>query len=417
MERDTTGLRPEETDESVIDSMVDEGRNPMEDMATRDPFGPRARALFLSRLVLDALGLAVILVPAWSASLGLATPTALGAYLILLVWHTLSYLLIETRWARPVTFLSLCLDLLALTYLGIRTGGLHSPVMQGQLVYTVFFAILFPTPLAILPPLLILPIMTKVQQLLGMEVAPRDLLLLLWSSILNSIVVVVVVYLDRRREAYLAEVVALQGERRRAALAAERARIARELHDGLGAVLSSILLQVEFLRSLVGQGEVAEQLDELEETASEGMAEMRGAVAMMRSGGELSSILEEYARSWSERTRIAVEWEGAGRGRELPSEFGWCLFRILQESLTNVAKHADADSVRISFEQRDAEATLTVQDDGRGFDPTEVPKGRYGLEGMRRRLERCHGKLEIVSAPGRGTRLSVAVCADTSGRS
>ena len=377
--------------------------------SSRDPFPSRARALFLSRLVLDGLGLAVIVVPAWSRALGLAVPTALGAYLFLLSWHTLSFLAISTKAARPVTFLSLCFDLLALTYLGIRTGGLHSPIMQGQLVYTVFFAILFPSPLAILPPLLVLPIMTKVQQLLGMEVAPRDLLLLLWSSILNSIVVVVVVYLDRKREGYLAEVLRLQGERRKAAVEAERNRIARELHDGLGAVLSGILLEVEFLRSKIGGQGWDEELDELEETAAEGMAEMRGAVAMMRRGGDLASILEDYGRSWSQRTKIPVDWAGPGRSEDIAADVGWCFFRVFQEALTNVAKHAEASRVRAGLEYGDEFVRLWVEDDGRGFDVESVPSGRYGLDGIRHRLEGCGGRLEISSSPGRGTKLLMLI--------
>ncbi len=379
------------------------------DEFSRDPFAPRAKALFLSRLVFDGLGLAVILVPAWSKALGLAVPTALGAYLFLLSGHTVSYLAISTRAAKPLTFLSLCFDLLALMFLGIRTGGLHSPLMQGQLVYTVFFALLYPSPLAILPPLLVLPIMTKVQQLLGMEVVPRDLLLLLWSAVLNSIVVVVVVYLDRKREGYLTELLDLQAERRKAAVEAERNRIARELHDGLGAVLSGILLEIEYLRTKVGGQGVDAELDEIEETASEGMAEMRGAVAMMRRGGDLASILEDYARSWSQRTKVDVLLETVGWSEDVQADVGWCLFRVFQEALTNVGKHAGASRIQVRLELLETQIRLMVSDDGEGFDPDAVSPGRYGLDGMRRRLESCGGRLDITSSPGGGTTLEAVV--------
>ncbi len=374
----------------------------------RDTFPARARALFLARLVLDALGLAVVLVPAWAQALGLRTAAALHAYLVLLALHTASYLAIGRRWAKPFTFATMCVDVLALTYLAIWTGGLRSPVMQGTIVYTVFFALLFPSPLAILPPLLSLPAIAKVQQLLGTQVALMDILLLVWTSVLDSLVVVTVVHLDRTREQHLRDLVQLQAQRRQEALAAERTRIAREMHDGLGSGLSSAILQLEYL--LAGSGPPPrEELEELRSTLQEAMDELRSAVSLMRRDLELGSTLAEYGRSWSERTHIPFQLKTPDHFPEPAPETAWCLFRIFQEALSNAARHAGPTRVEVRLAWEADGLVLEVSDDGKGFDPTVRPEGHYGLRNMEQRAEACKGRLTIVSAPGQGTTVRIWV--------
>jgi signal transduction histidine kinase len=379
-------------------------------------FPSRARAVFWARLVFDALALGVLLFPGWSEPLGVILPEGLYVYLLLLTGHVASYLMIGHRGDRIVVFASLCLDLLALLYLAASTGGLGSPVMQGQLVYTVFFAVLFPSPLAILPPLLTLPVMAKVQQLLGTQVAPRDLLLLLWSTFVNSVIVLVVVYLDRRRSANLRQVLHLQKQRRIAALEEERARIAREMHDGLGALLSSVLIQSEYVRSQLSPSDpLYGEIAELREASREGMEELRRTVSMMREDFDLVATLEEHCLTWAERHRAKINWQTVGAERELTPEASLCFYRVLQESLANVAKHAAADEVDVTLSFSPQRVSLEVSDNGQGFDSGEDKPGHYGLENMKKRAAQLNGSLDITSRPEQGTTVTLHVPTEQAG--
>jgi signal transduction histidine kinase len=98
------------------------------------------------------------------------------------------------------------------------------------------------------------------------------------------------------------------------------------------------------------------------------------------------------------------------RGLDLDEPKATCLYRVLQETLTNVAKHANARTVHVGFHQRDGHAILEVRDDGRGFNVDAVSRRRgIGLIGMKERLHRCGGELEIQSSPGKGTRVIARV--------
>ena len=381
-----------------------------EQLLIDDGFAPRARAVFYARLVFDALGLGVLLYPAWSRQLGVFLPEALYIYLLLLGGHVASYLMVGHKGDRVVVFSSLCLDLLVLLYLATVTGGLSSPVMQGQLVYTVFFAVLYPSPLAILPPLLTLPVMVKVQQLLGTQVAPRDLLLLLWCTFVNSVIVSVVVFLDRRRRSHLGEVSRLQKQRREAALEEERARIAREMHDGLGALMSSVLIQAEYLKTLVkDDAPLKKEIHELHEASRESMEELRRTVSMMRDDFDPVVALEEYAHNWSHRHHVELEWKVEGMERTLSPDESLCTYRILQEALNNISKHSNAKNVAVVMGFTSLRVTLSISDDGEGFDTAEDKRGHYGLDNMKKRASQLGGTVEIESSEDGGTTVTLAL--------
>lgn len=409
----------------------------------RDLFTPRARALFFARLAFDALGVLIMVVPAFAAVAGLRVqqPYALYWMAMLIVIHVVTFLWVGRPGDRTIVFLSLCFDLLALVYLVTVTGGLRSPMMQGQLVYTVLFAIIFPTPLAILPPLLTLPIVTKIEQLIGTQTATRDFLLLLWYTAVNVIVVYVVVSLSRREEESYRELDRLQQRRRRYALVEERNRIAREMHDGLGAVLSSIVIQAEYVLTRLGRGarpaaqfvappeaepraaaEVAVPLDEavnpseaeelkkemreLRRAAQEGMEELRRAVSMMREDFDLVGGLEDMCGTVGERTHAKIEFASHGTELTLEPYQQLACYRILQEALSNAIKHAASEDIRVELTFGEADIALVVVDRGRGFDPNTPKAGHYGLQSMQERARRVGGELRIDSAPGDGTRVS-----------
>lgn len=389
----------------------------------RDRFTPRARAVFFSRLVIDAVALLVMLVPAFARAAGIQQPFAAYWFSLLVLSHLGAFFWVGRKHDQLVLFVSLCFDLLALVYLVTITGGLQSPVMQGQLIYTVFFAIIFPSPLAILPPLLTLPVVTKIEQILGTQMATRDLMLLIWYFVVNVIVVYVVVYLDRREEESFRELDTLQRRRRGYALTEERNRIAREMHDGLGAILSSIVIETEYVTTQLKELElladdpqrrakyaaIRQEVQELRRTGQDGMEELRRAVSMMRDDFDLVVALEEQCLARAGHAGAEIDFSTRGLERPLAPDQQLACFRILQESLSNAVKHASPTRIDVVLSFDDDAATLTVVDNGAGFDPKQGRKGHYGLETMRERANSINAGLRVKSSPGAGTQVSLTL--------
>lgn len=387
----------------------------------RDRFTPRARALFFSRLLIDAMALLIMLVPPFARVAGVQQPFASYWFILLVVSHLFAFFWVGKRHDSLVVFLSLCFDLVALVYLVTITGGLKSPMMQGQIMYTVFFAVIFPSPLAILPPLLTLPVVTKIEQLIGTQMATRDLILLIWYFVVNVIIVYVVVYLDRREEESYQELDTLQRRRRGFALTEERNRIAREMHDGLGAVLSSIVIETEYVTTQLREMELAAgdpqtkakcsairaEVQDLRRSGQDGMEELRRAVSMMRDDFDLVVALEEQCVSRVGRTGIQIDFSTQGMERPLAPDQQLACFRILQESLSNAIKHGQPTHISVVLVFEEDAAVLTVVDNGSGFDPDLDRKGHYGLNTMRERANAINAGLKVTSAPGKGSRVSL----------
>ncbi len=376
----------------------------------RERFETRARALFYARLALMSIGLGVLLVPAWNRALNIALPTGVYFYLLILAYHVGSYIWVGRRGARAAVFITLCLDLLVLLYLVAGTGGLKSPLMPAQLVFTMLFALLYPSPLYLIPPLLTLPVMAKVDQILGTQTATSDLLVVLWYSALNVTVVYVMVYLEAREQQSFRQVVKLQRQRRQAALEQERSHIAREIHDSVGAALSGVILQAEYLGSRMEEGEERREIAELRDAASEGMEELRRAVSLMRKEFQLIPAVGDLVAVFGQRHHLKVELECSGREpSDLDPARQLVLFRIAQEALTNVARHASAEEAEVHLDFHGDSVRLEVRDDGDGFSPQSVPAGHYGLRNMEERAAKVGGTLKVLSQPGEGTRVVAEV--------
>ncbi|XXF75047.1 sensor histidine kinase [Myxococcaceae bacterium GXIMD 01537] len=378
----------------------------------QDRFVARARALFYTRMMFLTLGLLILAVPAWSNYFSLDGPLAFVGYFAMLLYSVANFLVIDhPKAGRWVTYVTLCMDLVIMVVMVVKPagGGLQNPLLATQLLFTTLFAILYPKPLAILPPLLALPVTTRIDLLLDRNIAAIDLLTLLWYSALNFIIVYVIVYLNEREAAAHREVVALQGDLKELAVVEERNRLAREIHDGLGASLSSMIIQSEYILGLAQDGPLREEITELKATAEESIEELRRNLRMMREDFELSQGLEDYAKTFGERTKLNVEFTRSGVTRNLPPDSQLALFRILQESLSNALKHAEAKLVRVRLEFAEERVHLLIQDDGKGFDSSRTPRGHYGLLNMRERAINLNGECAVDSTPGAGTRISFSL--------
>ena len=123
----------------------------------------------------------------------------------------------------------------------------------------------------------------------------------------------------------------------------------------------------------------------------------------------LVPALERLTQTFAEQTGLAVDFEPALAGERLPAEVETALYRIVQESLTNVVKHARARRVSVLLMRKDRAVVAVVEDDGRGFDPQAPRDGGFGLVGMRERVALLDGRLQVESREGAGTTLVVEV--------
>ena len=194
----------------------------------------------------------------------------------------------------------------------------------------------------------------------------------------------------------------------------ERAHLARELHDSVTQALFSMGLTLRTLELLLETNPEAAQgkLDELRELQKDALAEMRTLIFELRPSSlesdGLVQALRTHATAVQRRTglTIVVDAEPVER-MPLPSEEA--LYRIGQEALHNVVKHANASSATLRIANGDNRVTLSVTDDGVGFAPDEVPRGHLGLIGMRQRVDLVGGDLRVESQAGGGTLIEASV--------
>jgi signal transduction histidine kinase len=193
----------------------------------------------------------------------------------------------------------------------------------------------------------------------------------------------------------------------------ERRRLARELHDETGQALASILLGLKSLEEVGDVGELGERVATLRSRVVETLQDVRRLAVELRPAAlddfGLEPALERLVSGFAEQTGLKVELESRLLDDRLPQEVETVLYRIVQEALTNIVKHADAARVSIVVTQRAGSVGAIVEDDGRGFDPERDANGGIGLIGMRERVSLLDGSMTIESAQGKGTTLVVEV--------
>ena len=197
----------------------------------------------------------------------------------------------------------------------------------------------------------------------------------------------------------------------------ERKNISRELHDEVGQTLTALRVELGNLEKLRFGPDQAfrEHLDDAKGLAAETMRSVRNLAAGLRPSIlddlGLGPALEWQAREFSRRTGIPVEvlWEGLPP--ELPDGHRTCLYRVVQEALTNCARHADAHEIRIALHTESGRLSLTVEDDGKGLENGQgnLDRGGLGLVGIEERIRELGGALAIRSQAGKGTWLNASI--------
>jgi signal transduction histidine kinase len=205
---------------------------------------------------------------------------------------------------------------------------------------------------------------------------------------------------------------------REAGMLDERARMAREIHDTIAQGLTGIVAQLEAAGVAEGDGEGRRRhIDTARALARESLTEARRSVAALAPGrladARLPDAIADMAKKWAETAGVDVSVDTTGDPRPLLPEIEVALFRVAQEALANIGKHADATRAGLTLSYMDDVVVLDVRDDGAGFerDTDRAPTGGsgFGLAAMEQRVRRVAGTLTVESAPGEGTALSASV--------
>jgi len=202
------------------------------------------------------------------------------------------------------------------------------------------------------------------------------------------------------------------------AVAEERVRIAREIHDGMAQILAYVNTKAQAVKAYLDKGktdQASAQLEQLAAAAREVYTDAREGIMALRTqvgpDQTLGEVLQDYVERWEMQTGISSSLEIEG---EIPisASVELQLLRILQEALSNVRKHSGATRVDVKLHQERDRLIASVEDDGTGFDPSSRPREafpRFGLAIMRERAESIDGSLDLETSPGGGTRVKIQV--------
>jgi len=194
----------------------------------------------------------------------------------------------------------------------------------------------------------------------------------------------------------------------------ERTRVARDLHDDIGQLLTAVKMDLNWIGKRVTdrQKEVHERLDGAVQLINEGVRSVRKICSGLRPSVlddlGLAAAIEWQANEFSSRTGVTCRLSLPEKKFGLPSDHASAFFRIFQECLTNVSRHAHAHSVDVSLFKKGEDVVLVVKDDGGGFQDAERTPS-LGILGMKERAQGCGGELTIASSPGKGTTVTLRV--------
>ena len=209
---------------------------------------------------------------------------------------------------------------------------------------------------------------------------------------------------EKLRSQYVNKVITAQEE--------ERKRIARELHDSTGQSLTSLLVGLKNLKA-VDNAAVPERIEELRDIVGHTLDEVRQMAWQLRPSAlddlGLVSALQRYITDFQKRFNVQVDFVAKGIDGRLPVEFETSIYRMVQEALTNIARHAQATAASVIIDRRHNTLRVIIEDNGVGFLPSARREKSLGLQGIRERAALLNGTLTIEAEPGHGTSLFIAM--------
>lgn len=201
----------------------------------------------------------------------------------------------------------------------------------------------------------------------------------------------------------------------------ERKRISREIHDGPAQLLAHLVLRTEIVERMIAKQEfkmVQDEIVDLKKQVRSSLEEMRKVIFNLRPMAlddlGLIPTLRKYVQDYEEKTKIRALFETRGKEHRLSSAMEAAIYRLIQEALTNAAKHAYPTYVLVEITYQAQLVKIVVQDNGLGFNPELFQQkskdhGHFGLIGMRERVELLEGRMEIESAENQGTKIVIHI--------
>jgi signal transduction histidine kinase len=193
----------------------------------------------------------------------------------------------------------------------------------------------------------------------------------------------------------------------------ERKSISRELHDEIGQKLTALRMELGSLPKLKGEGQFDEHLEDAKRLAEQSLRSVRdiamGLRPSMLDDLGLGPAVQWQARQFSKHTGVPVNVQISGQLGTLPERHRTCVYRVVQEALTNCARHAAAKTIRVAIDGRGDRLSLLIQDDGAGFDTSGVRGRGLGLIGIEERVKELGGEIKLSSKPNTGTMLSATI--------
>ena len=198
----------------------------------------------------------------------------------------------------------------------------------------------------------------------------------------------------------------------------ERKRIARELHDETSQVLTSLLISLALLEETVTSEEGRRRVSETRALAHQTLRAVRNLSIDLRPSAlddlGLLPALRWYVKEYQQKCGVEVDFSASGLKERLPADTETALYRVIQESLTNTAKHAHAKKAWVTLAEESGTARARVRDDGQGFDAPAVLRTPWqdrglGLAGMQERVALLNGDIQIESQPGHGTTIEISI--------
>ena len=339
-----------------------------------------------------------------------------GVLVVIVLLGLTSYLGLSRRGLPDVVVRhpSIAMGDVLLVVLVLAVAGVDSPLVLATFSTALLVGVVFPTPVASVLAVVLIVGFTGAWRFDGLGYDSLGFSVAVGTPLLYAGLVWIGLAVGRVHDEQLAvlrELAATQGLR---TVAEERARLAREMHDSLAKTLHGVALSASALPHWVERdpARASQSARQLAEDAERAAAEARSILDRMRADQPdrpLAQVLGERCRRFAAEHGISCEFT-AEVLVDLPPDVRYETVAVVEEALRNVAAHADASHVTVIVQAHEQEAGVVVTDNGSGFEPRPDgagPRGRYGLKGMHERAALAGGRLQVVSAPGAGTVVSL----------
>ena len=312
------------------------------------------------------------------------------------------------RWCHLIT---LAADLLINLYFAKNSGYLLSPFMALHPLFTAMFLLLFHNPLLMGVPLLIIPLATwftlwgPANPAFGIVIG----YILLYCT-LDTLTIFFIQLVQRHEQRLMHALVGVEKKLRALAILKERHRFAQDFHDGIGAQLTSVVMQVDYLQLGFKPHEaIHAELSEIKAGALSSIDDMRRSIAFLHDDFDVAEQVALLCENMRERHHINIQTYGIYHLADLSPEQQIACCRIVQEALTNALKHAQASLITVRCLRDHRLLKLTIEDNGLGFSLGKNPRNHYGLSNMHTRARQIGGSLTVGSELNCGTQVELSI--------